>query len=492
MAPVGSGNGNFDLFDPGVTTGGTKDMAYARQIIEDGDIPDPDAVTVEGLLSEHDIPVEEPPAAPILYSTVTTAWNQDFETILPLATVAVGLGTTINAGEFTRQPQNLCLVIDRSGSMNDAIDARTGTSKLAAVKIAVDRLLANLTDNDRVSIVSFNDAARVDLSPTSGTNVAAIKDALDQIDADGSTNLHNGLARGYRLLDEHPAAGTLDRLLVFTDALPTYGPGSTEAFLDLMEDYAAEDIGATVFGVGLDFGEELAQDIAQVRGGNFFYLNDFDRIVSVFDEEFDYLVTPIAYDVELRATIEYAWDVHDVYGLPGVDELGHVLELNVPTLFFSTRQGGGAILIRLRAGSMVNFEEPAAIGTVQFSYQSAEGNVTTITNPIELPAGLSEDGSQSFFPTPASQRGVLLLNTALTLKAACTDAYLRWYWDDADYSRAAERLTEFLPYFDGLAEGLDDRTSENSRALSQERVVMEKLLANVESRMGSGGETLID
>ena len=59
-----------------------------------------------------------------------------------------------------------------------------------------------------------------------------------------------------------------------------------------MEEYAADDIGATLFGVGTDFGHETAERIAQVRGANYFFLSDYDRIVTVFDEEFDLLVTP--------------------------------------------------------------------------------------------------------------------------------------------------------------------------------------------------------
>lgn len=467
---------------PGVTTGGTKDMAYARQTIEDGNIPDPAAITVEGFISEHDISISEPPNAPVLYDSVVTSWNQDFDALTPLATISIGFGTTVDAEHFAREPQNLCLVIDRSGSMTEPIDARTNTPKLSAVKIAVDRLLGQLDARDRVSIVSFADDVRVDLQPTVGTDIVAIKSALDTIQAEGGTSLYDGLNRAYRLIDVHPVEGLQERLLVFTDALPTAGPTEETDFLDLMNQFAAKDIGATVFGVGLDFGTELAQKIGQVRGGNFFYLSDLDRIVQVFDDEFDYLVSPIAYDIEVVTAVSYEWDVNDVYGIPGVDTTSHALTLDLPTLFFSPREGGAAIFIRLRAGVLVNLGQAQSPATVRLSYKTPSGATVTNTQTAQLPADLSPTAETSYFPNAAARRGVLLLNTALALKAAASDAYTAYSWEVGDYARAAQRLEDYLPYFDGLATGLVDHPTEQSRALSDERALLVKLLANINAR----------
>jgi hypothetical protein len=76
------------------------------------------------------------------------------------------------------------------------------------------------------------------------------------------------------------------------------------------------------------------------------------------------------------------------------------------------------------------------------------------------------------------------------MKRACEDATSDcvcegWFGgcdcDDFEPSRAIDRLTEFLPYFDTLAAGLEDQVSETSRSLSQERDMVVKLLANIES-----------
>ena len=189
--------------DIGVTTGGAKDMAYARQTIEDGGVPDPGAITVEGLLSEHSIEIEPPPDPGLLYTTATVAWNDDFDSLTPLVTVQVGFGTTIDTESFSRRPLNLCLVIDRSGSMADPIDERTGTSKLDAVKVAIDRLLAQLDEDDLVGVVSFAADPSKLLDPVLGDNIVAVKSALDGIEARGATDVARGMLRGYRLVREH-------------------------------------------------------------------------------------------------------------------------------------------------------------------------------------------------------------------------------------------------------------------------------------------------
>ncbi len=481
------------MASPGVTAGGAEDIAAARQIIESGDIPDPDWITVEGFLSEHSIPIEEPQDAGLLYFTASAAWNADFDVFTPLATVVIGFGTTFDADTFERGPLSLCLVIDSSASMLDPIAERSGISKLEAVKIAIDRLLAQLDGQDRVSVVSFSTVSGVLLNPVPGDDIASIKSSYDTLEAEGGTDLARGLRRGYRLLRANHSEGRTDRLLVFTDAqLSRRAERRTEWFIDVMEEYADDGIGATLFGIGTDFGHEIAYDISQVRGGNYYFLSDYGRIVSVFDDEFDFLVTPVAYDVALHVSVPFVFDVAEMHGIPSeAQSLPHELELEIPTLFLSSKQGGGAILIRVRPGAMVDFSVENTVADVALSYTAGDGQrITQPTVSATIPLGLDPDSAISYFENDGAKRAVLLLNTALAVQSACQDvqsSYGSNYWDyyPGDYDRAVERLTEFLPYFDGLAAGLEDRVSETSRGLSQERALVSQLLAIVSQRAAS-------
>ncbi|MHC5112041.1 MAG: vWA domain-containing protein [Planctomycetota bacterium] len=469
--------------DTGVTTGGQQDIASARTIIERGGVPDPDSVTVEGFLSEHSIPVEQPEDAGELFAAVATGWNDDFDAFTPLATVQLGFGTNIDSASFERKPLNLALVVDTSGSMGDSADGRNGTSKLEAVRIAIDRLLGNLNEDDIVSIVTFNSLALTRLEGASGNDVTAIKSELESLVPSGSTDLARGMRSAYRVVDRNRITSRDNRLIVFTDVLLTARPSSqADELISVMEEYAVEDIGATLFGIGTDLGHETARRIAQVRGGNYFFLSDYERIVTVFDDEFDLLVTPVAYDVTFTINVPFEFDVEGVYGIPAPDPLPHVLELKIPTLFLSNRQGGGATLIRLRAGSLVDFEVENVIAEVLLSYTDREGEPIELdVLEAKLPAGLDPLARERYFETPSVQRAVLLLNTALVLKASLQDAYPFFgaFFDSDSQQSAIDRISAFLPYFDDLAGGLEDRVSETSRGLSEERTLLDQLRLNI-------------
>jgi len=85
-------------------------------VIEDGGIPDPAAITVEGFLSEHSIPIPAPQQPRILYATMASTWHRDSDAFTPLATVQIGFGTNIDRNTFARDPLNVVVVIDKSGS----------------------------------------------------------------------------------------------------------------------------------------------------------------------------------------------------------------------------------------------------------------------------------------------------------------------------------------------------------------------------------------
>lgn len=469
----------------GVTTGGAQDIAYARAQIERGSIPTPDTITVEGFMSEHSVEIGAPEGPGLLYAAGTVALNGDYQAFSDLATVVLGIGTTLDMENFERSALNLCLVIDRSASMEEQIDVVTRTPKLTAVQASIDRLLAQLDADDLVSIVVFNESSQTVLEAVPGDAIIDIKDAIDDITAEGNTNIASALQRGYRLLREYHNGERDDRVLLFTDAEVTRGTREADDFLEMMGRYADDPIGTTIFGVGVDFEDKLAYDISQVRGGNYFYLGDYARIVTVFDEEFDYLVTPVAYDVDLRIAVPYTYDVHDVYGLPNVEDRSHVLELSVPTLFLSSREGGGLILIRLRPGALAETDEEIALATIEMTYRPADGPTTETATAAVLPAGLDPTFVEDYFETPGTRRAVLLLNTALTLRNACNDVFYLGSWgyhytSAEDFERGVERLEDFLTYFDSMAEGLEDQASEQSRSLSQERALVEQLRANLQ------------
>jgi Ca-activated chloride channel family protein len=470
----------------GADPGGAQDIAQARAAIARGKIPEPAAITVEGLLSEHSIE-SVPPANPgHLYVTAAATWNADYASFTPLADVVIGFGTTIDLATFERAPQNLCLVIDQSGSMNEFVDPLSGVSKLAAVKVAVDRLLSQLTSEDRVSVVTFNDVIRVGVQDVAGSDVATIKAAINELLPSGSTDLARGMIRGYRVVKETARAGLQDRIIVFTDAIPTTGTLDADDMLEAMNQYAAEDVGATILGFGQNFGSQLAVDISQVRGGNFYFIGTYERIERLFDDEFRFMVTPVAYDVELAVSVPVGFDVNDVYGIPYDDALRNELLLKVPTLFLSGRETGGGVVVRLRASALTDLSQNNLLASIAYKYTPVGGGQTTFATSAQLPASVGEEPGQAYFEHAGAKRTVLLTNLALTLKAACDEATTERYYygedeDAYDPSAALARLDGFLAYFDEMADSLPDKLSDSSRSLAEERALIVALRENIAS-----------
>ena len=468
-----STGGGIDAGVVGVTTGGTQDVAEARSQIRAGWIPDPESITVEGFLSEHDIPIQPPEDPEEIFASIAVAYRHPFGEPGPMADLFVGMGTTIDLDSFVRPALNLAVVVDRSGSMDGSASADDFRSKMEAVKQALHSLVNQLDQNDRLALMSFNNFWTLDFPAGPIGDGKAVRAAIDRLKSLGSTRIFTPLEAAFQATLDGSSNGRADRVILFTDALPNRGPEGSPQFVDLIERFAKQDVGFTMMGVGLSFGTELAQDISRSRGGNSFFLSDDERISTVFDDDFDFLVTPVAYDLELAVRIPDAIGIRDVYGVPDYEPGTRGARISVPTLFFSRREGGGAIVVRLTSAETPDLEEDVTIGEATLSYTLADGTERSAEFSIVLPAGISPSGDPAYFSEESARRAAVLLDTALVLKEATRAAW------DGRYDDAEQMLVEFLNELDQATLGMSDRTDPSSRGLKDERELLESLLGIV-------------
>jgi len=331
----GSGGG-------GATPGGAQDFGYIREVVAEGYVPLPFHLATEGLFSEHDLPIEsDRPCEQLLCVRAAHGTAPDFATGEMSHYVQVGFSSNIDLNSFEREPLNLAIVLDKSGSMSGPADE--DLTKMEAVKQALIEIVDKLDGNDRLAIVVFDHDPHVILDSTPVADPEAIKALIENIEAGGSTNIEAGLEQGFELVAANSNQNLrLDRVMLLTDALPNVGQTGESAFLTLARNYADIGVGLSTFGVGFNFGQELVLAISAIRGGNYFFLEDADRIHEVLAEDFDYLVTPLAYEFRLNAESGLRFDVKDTFGFSG-DESGP--EMAVETIFLSRNRG--AILFRL-------------------------------------------------------------------------------------------------------------------------------------------------
>ena len=125
-------------------------------------------------------------------------------------------------------PNNLVFVLDVSGSMSDA-------DKLPLLKKALALLVEQLRPQDQMAIVVYAGAARMVLSPTSGTHKATILDMLSGLEAGGSTAGGAGIRLAYELAREHFIEAGNNRVIPATDGDFNVGVSSDGELVELIE-----------------------------------------------------------------------------------------------------------------------------------------------------------------------------------------------------------------------------------------------------------------
>jgi Ca-activated chloride channel family protein len=188
---------------------------------------------------------------------------------------------------------NLALVLDRSGSMSGG--------KLGYVKQAAEHVLDLLSNKDRVAIVVYDDQVNViaESMQINETNRVELKRKLSLVHTGGTTALCDGWLAGCEQVATVAKKDTLDRTLLLTDGLANVGETDPEKLAMHARELAIRGVSTTTFGVGLDFNESLLQSMAQMGGGNFYFIEKPDDIPGLFQSEFRDLTSVAVRDVEL-------------------------------------------------------------------------------------------------------------------------------------------------------------------------------------------------
>ncbi|MEL6178385.1 MAG: VWA domain-containing protein [Myxococcota bacterium] len=329
----------------GATPGGAQDIGYLRRLIEEGMVPAPDHFEAEGLFSEHDLPLEAEACEQMLCISAAHGFGPDFVDGGQTGFIQIGFASGLDAATFERKPLNLSVVIDRSGSMSG--------DRIEAARTALERLVDQLSPNDRLSLVVFNNEPQVMLEPTMVNDPNAIKSLVRGLEAEGGTDIESGLRQGFAFVDAHRSSAPEmeHRVILITDAQPNIGATGDSEFVELAQDHAQRGIGLTTMGVGVDFGHALALAIGRVRGANMLYLEDAEKLERVFDQDFEYLVTPLAYDLRLDVRPEQGFRIRDVHGIANWDDSTGMLTLDIPTVFVSRNKGAIVIELEVMGGS---------------------------------------------------------------------------------------------------------------------------------------------
>jgi Ca-activated chloride channel family protein len=266
--------------------------ANVRRYLRDGQLPPPDAVRVEELLNYFDYELPAPAAAspdPVRISTELSdcPWAPGHQ----LARIGIQ-AKRIDAASLP--PANLVFLIDVSGSMQ-------GEDRLGLVQAGLRLLVHQLRPQDHVALVAYAGAAGLVLPPTSGAEQSTILDALDRLEAGGSTAGGEGLRLAYEVARQHLRPEGNNRVILASDGDFNVGETSDAAMEQLITQERASGVFLTVLGVGRGNLRDSRMELLADKGnGNYAYLDNLDEARRTLVAQFGGTLFTVAKDVKLQ------------------------------------------------------------------------------------------------------------------------------------------------------------------------------------------------
>lgn len=288
----------------------TASYANLRRMITSGytaaDIPS-GAVRTEEMLNYFTYDYNGPKKGEPFGVTATISpcpWNENAELLV--------LGLQTEAIDFSEAPDsNLVFLIDVSGSMYDE-------NKLPLLKQAFGLLIDNLGEKDRVSIVTYASYNEVVLEGVRGSEKDTILDALNGLEAGGSTNGGEGIMTAYALAEKYFIKGGNNRIILATDGDLNVGITSQSELHDLVEEKRESGVFLSVLGFGMgNYSDTRMETLADYGNGNYAYIDSLSEARKVLVEEMGATLVTVAKDVKLQ--IEFNPAVVSEYRLIGYE-----------------------------------------------------------------------------------------------------------------------------------------------------------------------------
>jgi Ca-activated chloride channel family protein len=191
-------------------------------------------------------------------------------------------------------PSNLVFLIDVSGSM-------MSPDKLPLVQQAFRALVHELRAQDRVAIVVYAGAAGLVLPSTRGSEKATILEAIDRLQAGGSTAGGAGIRLAYDVAREHFDREGNNRVILATDGDFNVGVSSDAEMARLVEQRREEGTFLTVLGFGTgNLKDSKMEQMADKGNGHYAYIDSFREAQKVFVQEFGGTLFTVAKDVKIQ------------------------------------------------------------------------------------------------------------------------------------------------------------------------------------------------
>ncbi len=268
----------------------TASYSNIRRYLNSGSMPPKDAVRIEEMVNyftyDYPQPQNSDPFS-ITTEVATCPWNEGHNLVL------IGL----QGMELDRKnvpASNLVFLIDVSGSMDEP-------NKLPLLKSAFKMMVNQLRTEETIAIVTYAGNAGLVLDSTPGSNKQAILEAIDRMQAGGSTAGGQGIQLAYQVAKDHFIKGGNNRVILATDGDFNVGVSSDGELTRIIEDKRKDGIFLTVLGFGTgNYKDSKMEKLADKGNGNYYYIDTINEAKKVLVNELGSMLFAIAKDVKIQ------------------------------------------------------------------------------------------------------------------------------------------------------------------------------------------------
>lgn len=373
-----------------------------RRHLKQGNLPPKDAVRVEEFINyfsyDYPNPKGEDPFS-ITTEFSENPWNP--------RTKLVHIGLQGQRIETDNLPNsNLVFLIDVSGSMQQH-------NRLPLVKKSLTMLVDNLNPEDRVAIVVYSGAAGEVLPSTPASDKAAILEAINRLEAGGSTAGGAGIKLAYQVAARNLVKEGNNRVIICTDGDFNVGQTSDGEMHRLIEKERESGVFLTCLGYGMgNYKDSKLETLADKGNGNYAYIDDLMEAKKVLVNEMGATLVTIAKDVKLQ--IEFNPNIVKTYRLVGYENrllnnedfnddkkdagelgAGHSVTA-IYEVELANDSRGDAMVDPLKYQELVASDNRSEVLTVKFRYKAPNGVKSKLISEVVRVGDFKKKASEDF------------------------------------------------------------------------------------------------
>ena len=267
----------------------TASYANVRRFLTQGSLPPPDAVRLEEMINYFSYEYPQPTGShpfSVNLESASAPWRQENRLLR--------IGLKGRELEGARPASNLVFLLDVSGSMSPA-------NKLPLLRRAMRLLVDRLRPQDRVAIAVYAGASGLVLRSTPGNQKAEIIQALDHLQAGGSTNGAAGIELAYSVAESNRIEGGVNRVILATDGDFNVGVTDRGSLTRMIGEKAKKGIFLSVLGFGMgNLKDSTLEQLADKGNGNYGYIDTIREARKLLVEQMDGTLVTIAKDVKIQ------------------------------------------------------------------------------------------------------------------------------------------------------------------------------------------------